>query len=347
VNILVTGAAGYIGSHCCAALIDAGHTVIGLDNLYRGHAAVGEILAARAPGRFQLSVGDIGDRTLVESILRDRRIEGIVHFAALTAVGESVEQPLEYYRHNVSGMQSLLSAVAAVGIQRFVFSSSCATYGDPAPEHVPIPETCPQHPVSPYGRTKLIDEWMLRDLTTAKSREGKPFAFAAMRYFNVAGCALDGSLGEDHTPETHLIPVILEVAMGKRAAIQIFGTDYPTADGTCIRDYIHVQDLARAHLAALLRIDPSKHEQKAWNLGTGHGFSVRQVIESARRVTGHPIPVIEHPRRAGDPPRLFSDTARARLELDFTPSITDLDTIVRSAWNWFRTHPDGYRSLKR
>lgn len=341
-NILVTGAAGYIGSHCCNVLLHAGHNVIGLDNLYRGHEAVGRILASRHPGRFQLTVGDIADRTLVESILRDRRIDGVIHFAALTYVGESVEQPGSYYRHNVGGMQTLLDAVAATGVPRVVFSSSCATYGEPGSEMIPIPEHCPQDPVSPYGRTKLIGEWMLRDLTISKSREGKQFAFAAMRYFNVAGCSLDGALGEDHTPETHLIPVLLEVALGKRAHAQIFGTDYPTPDGTCIRDYIHVEDLARAHLAALLRIDPSRHDQKAWNLGTGHGFSVRQVIESVRRVTGHAIPVIEHPRRAGDPPRLFSDTTRASTELNFTPTIKDLDAIVQSAWAWFRNHPAGY-----
>lgn len=343
-NILVTGACGYIGSHCCAALLDAGHTVIGLDNLFRGHAAVGDILAARAPDRFQNIVGDIADRKLVDSILKERRIDGIIHFAALAYVGESVDHPLDYYRHNVAGMQSLLDATSAAGVPRFVFSSSCATYGEPGPDFIPVPESCPQNPVSPYGRTKLVGEWLLRDVTTASARGGKPFAFAAMRYFNVAGCALDGTLGEDHSPETHLIPVILEVALGKRASIQVFGTDYPTADGTCIRDYIHVQDLALAHLAALLRINPLNHEQKAWNLGTGHGFSVREVIESARRVTGHPIPVVEHPRRAGDPARLFSDTTRANMELGFEPRITRLDDIVRSAWQWFQRHPNGYRS---
>jgi UDP-glucose-4-epimerase GalE len=346
-NVLVTGAAGYIGSHCCAALVQAGHHVVGLDNLSRGHAAAGEILAARSQGRFQLVQGDIADRTLVESLLRDRKIEGVIHFAALAYVGESVDQPGLYYRHNVAGMQVLLDAVRQTGVRRIVFSSSCATYGEPPSEMIPIPETCPQNPVSPYGRSKLIGEWMLRDLCVASQRAGKPFAFAAMRYFNVAGCALDGSLGEDHTPETHLIPVVLEVAMGKRSHVQIFGTDYPTPDGTCIRDYIHVEDLARAHLAALLKINPLGWEQCAWNLGTGSGFSVRQVIEAARHVTGHAIPVVEHPRRAGDPPRLFSDTTRARVELGFTPGITDLQDIVRSAWAWFQKHPQGYRSALR
>ncbi|MBU6413070.1 MAG: UDP-glucose 4-epimerase GalE [Planctomycetes bacterium] len=346
-NVLVTGAAGYIGSHCCKALLDAGHQVIGLDNLFRGHAQAGEILAARASDRFQLVVGDIADRVLVESLLRDRKIEGVIHFAALAYVGESVDQPGSYYRHNVGGMQVLLEAMHAVGVQRCVFSSSCATYGEPPEQLIPIPETCPQNPVSPYGRSKLIGEWMLRDLSVASARAKRPFAFAAMRYFNVAGCALDGSLGEDHTPETHLIPVVLEVALGKRPHVQIFGTDYPTPDGTCIRDYVHVEDLARAHLAALFKLDPARFDQHAWNLGTGSGFSVLQVIEAARRVTGHAIPMIHQPRRAGDPARLFSDTRRAEVELGFVPGITDLDEIVRSAWQWFRTHPQGYRSASR
>lgn len=346
-NVLVTGAAGYIGSHCCKTLLDAGHQVIGLDNLFRGHAAAGEILASRASGRFQLVVGDIADRVLVESLLRDRRVEGVIHFAALAYVGESVDQPGSYYRHNVAGMQVLLDAVHAAKVPRFVFSSSCATYGEPPSELIPIPEKCPQNPVSPYGRTKLVGEWLLRDLSVASSRAGIPFAFAAMRYFNVAGCAMDGTLGEDHTPETHLIPVVLEVALGKRPHVQIFGTDYPTPDGTCIRDYVHVDDLARAHVAALTRINPMSFEQRAWNLGTGSGFSVRQVIESACRVTGHAIPVIEQPRRAGDPARLFSDTRLSQNDLGFTPSVTSLDDIVRSAWNWFRNHPDGYRSSVR
>ncbi len=249
---------------------------------------------------------------------------------------------MNYYRQNVTAMNTLLDAVDRVNVQKFVFSSSCATYGQPPENLIPIPESCPQDPLSPYGRTKLAGEWMIRDLAESRKRADRPFAFAALRYFNVAGCAMDGSLGEDHTPETHLIPVILQTALGQRENIQIFGTDYPTPDGTCIRDYVHVDDLADAHIAALESLKPG--DTKAFNLGIGEGVSVRQVIDAAKHVTGVDFKVIEHPRRAGDPARLFSDSSLLKRELGWSPRITSIEDTVKSAWNWFKTHPNGYRS---
>ena len=339
-HVLVTGAAGYIGSHTCARLLASGHTVVGVDNLYRGHQAAVQILRSLGTTRFEFARADIADRFVIEALLRDHRIDAVIHFAALAYVGESVDRPSLYMRHNVAGMNALLDAIDAADVPRLVFSSSCATYGQPPEDLIPIPESCPQAPLSPYGRTKLIGEWMLKDFATARTRAGRPFSFTALRYFNVAGCALDGSLGEDHTPETHLIPVVLQAALGQRDHIAIFGTDYPTPDGTCVRDYIHVDDLADAHIAALGAMPPGS--ARFYNLGLGAGTSVRQVIESARRVTGSDFKVIEHPRRAGDPARLFADPQAIRRELGITPRITEIDAIVESAWKWFRAHPHGY-----
>lgn len=341
-NILVTGAAGYIGSHTCARLIARGHRVLGIDNLYRGHMAAAQILKKLGQDNFDFVRGDIADRFVIESLLQEHRIDAVMHFAALTYVGESVDSPMNYYRQNVTAMNTLLDAIDRMNVQKFVFSSSCATYGQPPESLIPIPETCPQDPLSPYGRTKLAGEWMMRDLAESRRRANRPFAFAALRYFNVAGCAMDGLLGEDHTPETHLIPVILQTALGQRESIQVFGTDYPTPDGTCIRDYVHVDDLADAHIAALDSLKAG--DTKAFNLGIGEGVSVRQVIDAAKRVTGVNFKVIEHPRRAGDPARLFSDSSLLKRELGWSPRITSIDDTVKSAWNWFKTHPNGYRS---
>ena len=341
-NILVTGAAGYIGSHTCARLIARGHHVLGVDGLYRGHLAAAQILKKLGQDNFNFVRADIADRFVIESLLSEHRIDAVMHFAALTYVGESVDSPMNYYRQNVTAMNTLLDAIDRVNVQNFVFSSSCATYGQPPESLIPIPESCPQEPLSPYGRTKLAGEWMMRDLAESRRRADRPFAYAALRYFNVAGCALDGSLGEDHTPETHLIPVILQAALGQRESIQIFGTDYPTPDGTCIRDYVHVDDLADAHIAALESLKPG--DTRAFNLGIGEGVSVRQVIDAAKRVTGVDFKVIEHPRRAGDPARLFSDSSLLKRELGWSPRITSIDDTVKSAWNWFKSHPNGYRS---
>jgi UDP-glucose-4-epimerase GalE len=267
-------------------------------------------------------------------VLRRNQIGCVLHFAALAYVGESVTEPLRYYVNNATGTISLLDAMRQANVKRIVFSSTCATYGDP-PE-LPVVETMPQSPINPYGRTKLIAEWALRDQLAVDP----DFAFVALRYFNVAGCALDGSVGEDHTPETHLIPILLQAALGLRDDVTVFGTDYPTPDGTCIRDYIHVDDLCAAHLVAMNSLQSG--EARFYNLGLGRGYSVREVIESARKVTGQEIPVRFGERRPGDPAVLFANADKIRRELGWTPRITSLDEIVASAWRWVQSHPDGY-----
>jgi UDP-glucose 4-epimerase len=351
-NILVTGAAGYIGSHAVQRLLRDGHEVTALDNLSRGHRQAIDLLMPGAAGRLEFVRDDVGDRAAVERILRKRRIEGIMHFAALAYVGESVENPLRYYRNNTAGALSLLEAAAGAGVRRLVFSSTCATYGQPPENLIPIPETCPQAPISPYGRSKLHVEQMLMDFAQSVQsgrglRAGKEgpgwFGFAALRYFNVAGCDRSGLLGEHHEPETHLIPVILRAALGLEDAVRIFGTAYATPDGTCIRDYIHVEDLVDAHIAVLGALAPG--EARTYNLGIGRGHSVREVIAAAGRVTGRDIPLIEGPPRAGDPARLFADPSKIERELGWRASITSLDEIIASAWTWFSAHPRGYEPV--
>lgn len=340
-NILVTGGAGYIGSHASQRLLRDGHRVVIIDNLLRGHRRVAEILRSQ-PGGSNLvyAEGEIGERAFVERLLKDNKIDGVMHFAALAAVGESVEHPLLYYRNNVAGMIGLLEACDAAGVQRFVFSSSCATYGQPPENLIPTPETCPRAPISPYGMTKLHGEHLLEHFSDGCRHSGKPFGFAALRYFNVCGSDRTGVLGEDHTPETHLIPVVLQAALGRRDKVAIFGTDYPTPDGTCIRDYIHVEDLVDAHLAVMTALKPG--DARAYNLGMGRGYSVREIISAVREVTGRDFRVVEQTRRPGDPPRLFADPAKIKRELGWSASITDLHTIISSAHRWFAAHPSGY-----
>lgn len=337
-SILVTGGAGYIGSHAAQRLLRDGREVVVVDNLSRGHESAIDRL--RGPGRITFIRGDVGDRALIEDVIRRHGVRSVMHFAALTYVGESVDRPLAYYRNNTAGTMSLIEACDAAGVERFVFSSTCATYGEPGPEFIPIPESCPQRPISPYGTSKLHAEHVLRDWSASRRRAGRPVAAASLRYFNVAGCDRTGVLGEDHDPETHLIPVVLLAVLGRRDGVTIFGTDYPTPDGTCIRDYIHVEDLVDAHVRVLDALRPG--EERAYNLGIGRGASVREVIESVRRVTACNPVVREGPRRAGDPPRLYADPSLIRRELGWAASITDLDEIVRSAWAWFRRHPAGY-----
>ncbi len=331
---LVTGGAGYIGSHAALRLLREGERVVVLDNLSRGHAGAIEAVSSAAAG-LTFVRGDVGDRGLVDRVLEEHGIDAVLHFAALAYVGESVEKPLLYYRNNSSAALVLIEACVARGVGRFVFSSTCATYGEP--DRVPIVETCPQSPINPYGRSKLHVEHMLRDAARAS---GGRFAFAALRYFNVAGCDRTGLLGEHHEPETHLVPVVLQAALGQRDHVAIFGTDYPTPDGTCIRDYIHVEDLVDAHVRVLGALGPG--EARAYNLGIGRGVSVREMIEAARRVTGREIRVKEGPRREGDPARLFADPGLIRNELGWSASITGLEAIIESAWRWFRDHPRGY-----
>ncbi len=328
-NIMVAGGAGYIGSHAVKRLIEAGHRVVAVDNLFRGHQ---EAVSPEA----EFHSLDLADTDGLTDLLGRCKIDGVMHFAALAYVGESVTDPLAYYDNNTSGTISLLKAMDAAGVKRMVFSSTCATYGEP--EATPIVETCRQEPINPYGWSKWCVERVLKDYAAANSE----FSFVALRYFNVAGCAADGSLGEDHEPETHLIPVVLLALLGKREKVTVFGTDYPTDDGTCIRDYIHVDDLCAAHIRAMDALEPG--DQRFYNLGIGRGYSVNEVIESARRVTGREVPLEYGARRPGDPAILFANAAKIQTELGWTARYTDIDEIVATAWNWFKDHPDGYAS---
>ena len=319
------GGAGYIGSHTVRRLQAEGVEVCVLDNLSTGHA---EAVNAR------LERVDLGDRAALDSLFADVRPRAVVHFAAKCYVGESVENPAIYYRENVFYTWTLLEAMRHAGCNEIVFSTTCATYGEP--REVPITEDHPQDPISPYGRTKLHMEHMMQDYARAYG-----LRYAALRYFNAAGAAQDGTIGEHHDPETHLIPLVLAVAQGKRDEILIFGEDYDTEDGTCIRDYIHVDDLADAHYRALGKLQEGQGELVC-NLGTGTGYSVREVIETARRVTGHPIPARVVERRPGDPARLVSGGGRAHELLGWTPARPGLEEIIGDAWRFHSAHPDGF-----
>jgi UDP-glucose 4-epimerase len=327
-NVLVAGGAGYIGSHTVKRLKEAGHSPVIYDNGVRGHRAVAGILKVPAVW------ADLNDKESLIKALREHRIEAVMHFAAYAYVGESVEKPLEYYHNNVATTISVLEAMAEAGVNRFVFSSTCAVYGDP--EKIPITEDEKKKPVSPYGRSKLMVEEVLSDYAVAN----KQFKFAALRYFNASGCAMDGTLGEDHDPETHLIPVILQAVMGLRPKLTVYGTDYPTPDGTNVRDYIHVDDLADAHIAAMSKLDTASPIFA--NLGTGRGFSVKEIISTAEKVTGKKVPVEWGPRRPGDAIALYADPARAKAVLGWEARHKDPEEIIRSAWNWFSKHPKGY-----
>ena len=326
-NVLVVGGAGYIGSHMIRLLDAAGHRVVVLDNLSTGFAqavTVGDLI-----------VGDMADRGLVEDVLRRHAIDAVMHFAAFALVGESVAEPAKYYQNNVVATLALLEAMRACDVRKLVFSSTCATYG--IPDQLPISEETPQQPVNPYGFTKLVIERALDDYAQAYG-----FGFAALRYFNAAGASPDGRIGEDHDPESHLIPIVLQVALNQRPNITIFGDDWPTADGSCVRDYIHVDDLGDAHLRALDRLEEGVGMKL--NLGTGSGFSVRQIIEICREVTGHEIPAVIGPRRPGDPPELIADASMAKQVLGWEPKYQTPRPIIETAWNWHRSHPDGYAS---
>ncbi len=326
-NVMVAGGAGYIGSHAVKQLVEAGHSVVAVDNLYRGH---GQAVDRRAT----FHEIDLADTPLLTRTMTEHAIDCVMHFAALAYVGESVTDPLAYYDNNTAGTVSLLKAMKASGVKRLVFSSTCATYGEP--ETTPIVETMRQEPVNPYGWSKWCVERILRDYAAAD----RTFSFTALRYFNVAGAAADGSLGEDHTPETHLIPVLLLTALGRRANVTVFGTDYPTPDGTCIRDYVHVEDLCAAHITAMQALRPG--DMRFYNLGIGRGYSVREVIESAKRVTGVDFPVEYGPRRPGDPAVLFANAEKIGRELGWSARYTEIDEIVSTAWKWFKNHPQGY-----
>jgi UDP-glucose 4-epimerase len=319
---LVTGGAGYVGSVVAAQLLDAGHEVVVLDDLSRGHAA------ALPPGARHVAVS-LNDADALRDPLADG-FDAVLHFAALSLVAESVEHPERYWANNVGGTRNLLDAMREHGVRRLVFSSTAATYGEP--DTVPIREDQPPAPVNAYGASKLAVDLMIRDECRAHG-----LAAASLRYFNVAGASR--GLGEDHDPETHLIPLVLQAASGARDHIKVFGTDYPTRDGTAVRDYIHIEDLGRAHLLALERLEPGTHQ--VLNLGTGDGSTVREVIEAARRVTGREIPARDEGRRPGDPPQLVASNERARAVLGWTPE-RSLEDMIRDAWEWHRAHPGGY-----
>lgn len=326
-SILVTGGAGYIGSHCVAALLERGEDVVVADNLITGHRA------ALKGGRFYQ--GDVADRAFLDRLFTQEDIEAVIHFAAFSLVGESVQKPEKYFRNNVTAGLSLIEAMVDHHIPYLVFSSTAATYGEP--DYTPIDEDHPQKPTNPYGESKRIVESMLRWSDNAHGLK-----FVPLRYFNVAGAWHDGSIGEDHRPETHLIPMVLKAAQGKVDSLKLFGTDYPTPDGTCVRDYIHVEDLIAAHFLALDYLRAG-NPSTPFNLGNGQGFSNRQIIEAARRVTGAPIPVVEAERRAGDPAVLVASSKKAMEVLGWKPKYTNVEDIIASAWRWHTGHPDGYQ----
>jgi UDP-glucose 4-epimerase len=328
-TILVVGGAGYIGSAVTAALLAAGHTPIVFDNLSHGHRRA-------VPAGVPLIEGDVGAAADLDRAFAHASIDVVMHLAAMIEAGESMRVPERYFRNNATGTLSLLEAMLRHGVNRIVFSSTAALYGNP--ERVPIEEDAALRPTNAYGESKFLAERMIDWMNRVHS-----VRFAILRYFNVAGAA-GPELGEDHLPESHLIPLALQVALGQRDKLMIYGTDYPTADGTCIRDYIHVVDVAHAHLLALDAL--ATRDRLFYNLGNGAGFSVRQVVETARRVTGQPIPAIEEPRRTGDPAILVASSDRIRRELGWTPIHSGIDEIIGTAWEWHRRHPLGYRSQK-
>lgn len=320
-KILVAGGAGYIGSICAELLLDEGHSVAVFDNLSEGHRRA-------VDSRAEFIAGDLGERAQIEAALAQTQPDAVMHFAASALVGESMVNPSKYFRNNVANGLNLLDAMVATGVKRLVFSSTCATFGPP--ERLPIDETLPQRPINPYGESKLAFERILRWYD-----EIHGLRFVALRYFNVAGAST--RFGEDHRLETHLIPNVFKVALGQNAEVEIYGTDYETPDGTCIRDYIHILDLSQAHILAL-----GAPQSEFYNLGTGGGSSVKEVIDTCRKITGCEIPTAERPRRPGDPPRLIAASAKIKKELGWQPRFEHLDTIIESAWKWRRKFPDGY-----
>jgi len=326
-NVLVVGGAGYIGSHCVRQLAAAGHRPVVLDNLIFGHRSA---VSADIPFYNE----ELGDQTAVGKILRDESIELVMHFAAFAFVGESVTEPRKYYENNFVATLRLLEAMLDNGVKKFVFSSTCATYGEP--QSLPIVETLPQAPINPYGQTKLDVENCLKAFAHAYG-----LSFAAFRYFNAAGAAEDGTIGEDHKPETHLIPLVIDAATGRRENIKIFGTDYDTPDGTCLRDYVHVDDLSRAHIAAFKKLE-TPGAGHFYNLGTGRPNSVREIIDAVEAVTGLKVPVVEDVRRAGDPPALYADSSKAQQELGWEIKFPEVKDIIETAWRWHKAHPEGF-----
>jgi len=325
-RVFVTGGAGYVGSHCVKRLLAAGHEVAVFDDLSTGHRQA-------VPPSAEFIPGDLADGARLTALLQAGGFDAVMHFAARVDVGESVRDPLRYYRSNAVHSLNLLEAMRTAGIRRLVFSSSCAVYG--VPPALPISEQMPRQPINPYGATKVVVEWMLEHSASAWG-----LGAVALRYFNAAGAAADGSLGEDHQPELHLIPLVLQVALGRSEAVSVYGADYPTRDGTCVRDFVHVDDLSEAHLLALEKLEAGRFD--AYNVGTGRGTTVLEVIDAARVVTGHSIPAQLVGRRPGDPPELYASSDKIRRELGWQPQYVDIREIVATAWAWHRAHPDGY-----
>ena len=330
-NVLVIGGAGYIGSHCVRQLIQAGHKPIVLDNLVYGHT--GALLK-----EVKFYKGNLEDKKTVGEILDAEKIDLVMHFAAFINVGESVQNPLKYYRNNVAGVVNLLETMVEHNVKKFVFSSTCATFG--IPEKLPLVEDMPQHPINPYGQTKLDVENMLKNCAVAYGMNS-----VAFRYFNASGAAEDGTIGEDHTPESHLIPLAIYAAMGKRPALKIFGNDYNTPDGTCLRDYVHVDDLSRAHIAAFDKLE-GDGKFLHYNLGTGTPNSVLEIIKGVEKVSGLKVPHEFAPRRAGDPDALYANSEKAKRELGWKIKYTNVEDIIATAWKWHSTHPDGFGDKK-
>ena len=329
-RLLVLGGAGYIGSHTAVELLDRGHEVVIADNLITGYKQA-------VPKEAVFYQGDIRDYNFLNNLFKTEKIDAVIHFAAFSLVGESVTNPLKYYENNLYGTKVLLQAMIDNNVDKIVFSSTAATYGEP--ENIPILESDRTCPTNPYGETKLAMEKMMK-----WSANAYQLRYVSLRYFNACGAHKSGKLGEAHNPESHLIPLVLQVPNGKRESVSIYGADYDTPDGTCIRDYIHVTDLAEAHILAVEYLMKGG-ESNVFNLGNGVGYSVREVIETARKVTGHPIPAVEIPRRAGDPARLVASGEKAKTVLGWEPKITSLEDIIRSAWVWHSTHPNGYNEI--
>ena len=329
-RLLVLGGAGYIGSHTAVELLDRGHEVVIADNLITGYKQA-------VPKEAVFYQGDIRDYEFLNNLFKTEKIDAVIHFAAFSLVGESVTNPLKYYENNLYGTKVLLQAMIDNNVDKIVFSSTAATYGEP--ENIPILESDRTCPTNPYGETKLAMEKMMK-----WSANAYQLRYVSLRYFNACGAHKSGKLGEAHNPESHLIPLVLQVPNGKRESVSIYGTDYDTPDGTCIRDYIHVTDLAEAHILAVEYLMKGG-ESNVFNLGNGVGYSVREVIETARKVTGHPIPAVEIPRRSGDPARLVASGEKAKTVLGWEPKITSLEDIIRSAWVWHSTHPNGYNEI--
>lgn len=326
--ILVTGGLGYVGSHAVKQLVDRGEEVVNLDNLVFGHK--------EASCGSEVVIGDIGDQALLRQIFSTHKIDAVMHFAAYAAVGESVADPQKYYINNISNSLAMLQVMLEYGCKMMIFSSSAATFGEP--EIVPIPEDHPKNPTNPYGRSKLMLEYILKEYEHAYGLRS-----IWLRYFNASGADPSGLIGEDHTPEHHLIPLVLQVALGQREKVSIFGTDWPTPDGTCVRDYVHVSDLAQAHLLGLDALRDGK-ESTAYNLGNGNGYSVMEVVKVAEKVSGKPVNAVPADRRPGDPAVLVASSEKIVKELGWSPNYPELETIVQSAWKWHSTHPNGYGS---